>query len=124
MGKAVSALLGKVKGSPHSLSQEEHVEGHSPTPFAAENRTIKLVDVEQDLADRMYLGYLQHISTRWPLLHTPHIAELHCHKDELVDFRDKMILHLIYANGARYLETTGEKLAFVPERHYMLLHKL
>ena len=31
---------------------------------------------------------------------------------------EHVLLHLIYANGGRYLETTGETGVYFPERHY------
>ena len=71
-----------------------------------------------DTADKLLKGYLKHISTPWPILHLTYIRELHSRRDALGNSYEKSVLHLVYANGARYLETTGETGAFSPDRHH------
>lgn len=71
-----------------------------------------------ETCDRLLLGYLKHISLRWPLLRTSFIRSLHANRDMLEDAYHLTILHLVYAIGGRFLETTGQAGAFYPEEHH------
>jgi hypothetical protein len=71
-------------------------------------------------AEKLLNGYLQHISTRWPVLHSAQIREWHSRRDNLDDLVERTLLHLVYANAGRYLQTTGEADNFLPERHYFV----
>jgi hypothetical protein len=61
---------------------------------------------------------LKHISTRWPILHSTFIRDLHSRRHSLENCYEMTVLHLVYACGGRFLETTGETGAFFPDRHH------
>ncbi|KAF4632486.1 hypothetical protein G7Y89_g5635 [Cudoniella acicularis] len=63
-------------------------------------------------------GWMKHFSTRYPVIHSLRLRELHTRRDEALDFYDESILHLIYANSGRFLETTGETGDFFSDQHY------
>jgi hypothetical protein len=88
------------------------------TTEAQDPEEITLVDVPASVADRLILGYGKHIATRWPVVHSAWIQELHARRSTLSDMYEKTMLHLVYASGGRFLETTGETGSFYPKRHY------
>jgi hypothetical protein len=57
------------------------------------------------VSTRLYEGYIKHISTRFPVLHTPRVLELHQGREHIDNPYDDAILHLVYATGGRFLET-------------------
>lgn len=76
------------------------------------------------MADRCVDGYLKHVSTRFPVIHSPKIKDLHTRRNILDDVYEICMLHLIYGIGGRFLETTGEMGGFFPERHHAAALKL
>lgn len=75
-------------------------------------------NVPDDVADRLLVGYMKHISTRFPLLSTPWIRQLHARRKSISDPYERSTLHMVYATGGRFLETTGEVGNFFPEGHH------
>jgi hypothetical protein len=61
--------------------------------------------VSHGVAKRLLEGFLKHISTRFPVVHTPWVREVHERTDILHDVYEESILHLVYAIGGRFLET-------------------
>jgi hypothetical protein len=59
------------------------------------------------VAKRLLEGFLKLIATRFPVVHTPWIRELHERKDILDDVYEESTLHLVYATGGRFLETVS-----------------
>ncbi len=76
------------------------------------------------LAERCLMGYMAHVSTRFPIIHSLKIKDLHARRNTLDTAHEMFVLHLVYAIGGRYLETTGEKGNFFPERHHGAALKL
>jgi hypothetical protein len=74
--------------------------------------------MQNPLCDKLVLGYLKHMSLRWPLLRTSFIRRLHDRRNEITDPYEATVLHLLYAIGGRFLETTGQLGAFSPEEHH------
>jgi hypothetical protein len=70
------------------------------------------------VADRLLQGFMKHIATRFPVLHTPHLRNLHANRDQLKNVYEKSILHLVYATGGRWLESTGMMGNFFCDQHY------
>lgn len=79
---------------------------------------IEFVNMHPDVPDRLFPGYLKHIATRFPIVYSPWIRDLHNRRLSLTDIFERTILHLVYASAGRFLETTGEHGAFFPKRHY------
>jgi len=59
------------------------------------------------VAKRLLEGFLKHIATRFPVVYTLWIRELHERKDILDDVYEESTLHLVYATGGRFLETVS-----------------
>lgn len=57
------------------------------------------------IADRLFNGWLNHLSTRYPVVHTPRLRELHARRTETLDVFEESLLHLVYANAGWVLET-------------------
>lgn len=78
------------------------------------------------IADRMLAGYLTHASTAFPILHSPALRDLHARRaGGLTSAYEVCVLHLVYAIGGRFLETTGvEAGRFFPEHHHTAALKL
>lgn len=79
---------------------------------------VDLADVPAATANRLFAGYLKHISTRWPVVHTVWAREIHERRHSLTDAYEITILHLVYATAGRFIETTGEVGDFCVKRHY------
>jgi hypothetical protein len=101
------------------LRREEHLTPRSLSDNEVEDDCyVETASIPQDTADRLLKGYLKHISTRWPILHSAYIRSLHARRASLNDSYERCTLHLVYASGGRFLETTGETGAFYCERHH------
>ena len=64
--------------------------------------------VSDNTSKRLFDGYLKNIATRFPVLHTPRIKELHEHREIINNSFDQAILHLVYAISGRFLELSGQ----------------
>ncbi|CAK7232464.1 hypothetical protein SBRCBS47491_008280 [Sporothrix bragantina] len=92
--------------------------------FASEARAAAFAHIPAHFADRMLAGYLTHASTAFPILHSPALRNLHARRGALENSYEVCVLHLIYAIGGRFLETTGESGHFFPEHHHTAALKL
>lgn len=86
-----------------------------PTP---PHEPIDFSDVPDNVAERLFSGYLKHIATRHPVIHSVWGREIHQRRHGLTDVFETAMLHLIYATAGRFLETTGESGVFQVKRHY------
>jgi hypothetical protein len=120
MSRMVGSLVkSKMEPGLVGLRPEEHLSPKSSSDGGIDvDGTLELGSMPADIADKLLRGYLKHISTRWPILHSTYIRELHSRRGALGNSYEKSVLHLMYANGARYLETTGETGAIFPDRHH------
>lgn len=115
-GRLFSFIRGREKR--HSATPR-----HDGTPDAFRNdsaleETIELEEVPDNVADRLFDGYLKHIATRWPVVYSVWAREIHKRRFDLTDQFEETILHLIYATAGRFVETTGEFGSFHAKRHY------
>lgn len=123
MSRVVGSLV-RAKAEPSLASPGSQVEEHlSPKSQSDEDGDeyhtfFDFRSMSGEVADKLLRGYLKHISTRWPILHSDYIRSLHSQRASLVDPCQKSVLHLVYASAGRFLETTGEAGAFFPERHH------
>jgi hypothetical protein len=123
MGKMISSLV-KRKDSITSNLQSGFDDEPSPRslyqPFSSidtgPDAHVNLM--QSPLCDKLLLGYLKHMSLRWPLLRTSFIRGLHDRRNILTRPYEATVLHLVYAIGGRFLETTGQLGAFAPEEHH------
>lgn len=64
-----------------------------------EDSSSELGSMPQEVADKLLRGYLKHISTRWPILHSAFIRDLHSRRSSLGNCYETAVLHLVYACG-------------------------
>ncbi|KAH8204367.1 hypothetical protein TruAng_001418 [Truncatella angustata] len=70
------------------------------------------------VAHRLLEGWFQHVATRYPVLYTANVMELHNSRETLTEAYDRSILHLVYAVSGRWLESAGETGHFSTDHHY------
>jgi hypothetical protein len=58
-------------------------------------------------ASKLLNGYIRHLSTQYPVLHTPRLRALQEKPVESLNIFEQCILHLVYANSGRILEAVG-----------------
>lgn len=68
----------------------------------ATSQPIELAPPE--IASKLLNGYIKHLSTQYPVLHTPRLKELHTKPFATLSIFEQCILHLVYANSGRILE--------------------
>ncbi|KAE9371651.1 hypothetical protein N431DRAFT_410583 [Stipitochalara longipes BDJ] len=115
MGRLVGSI---VKGKKYSIREDL---SPSPTyfPDRDDSAELRLSDISPDVADRLLVGYMKHIATRYPVLHSAWIRDLHSRRHCITNAYERSTLHLIYATAGRFLETTGETApSYFPERHH------
>jgi hypothetical protein len=122
MSRMVGSLVKskeRVESIGTELRQEVHQSPKSMSDGSLEDDTyVDTASIPQEIADKLLNGYLKHISTRWPILHSAYIRSLHSRRASLTDSYEQCALHLVYASGGRFLETTGETGAFYCEKHH------
>jgi hypothetical protein len=91
------------------MRRTESVADKDPNPRTISSETLAEMMgpmfVSHGVAKRLLEGFLKHISTRFPIVHTPWVREVHERTDILHDVYEESILHLAYAIGGRFLET-------------------
>jgi hypothetical protein len=119
MSRMVGSLV-KAKAEPAPVSYELQDNEHlSPRSLSIDDGgVIDIATMPEDVAEKLLNGYLKHISTRWPILHSTYLRALHAKRHALANAYEKSVLHLVYASGGRFLETTGETGAYFPDRHH------
>ncbi|KAK9417016.1 putative Transcription factor domain-containing protein [Seiridium unicorne] len=121
MGRMISSI---VQAREYTISSSiergwEHLSPKSAnTASVSPSSGLDFSQVPPEIADKLLHGYVRHISTRWPILQTPFVRLLHAERYTLSDAFFTSVLHLIYAIGGRFLETTGETGDFFPEHHF------
>ena len=86
--------------------------------FADAQEPISFSGVSSTVADRLLGGYVKHISTRWPVIHTVWLNDVHQRRRNLTDVFEITILHLAYATSGRFIKSTGESGDFHAKRHF------
>lgn len=109
LGRVLGSVVNSHKpASPRSrrtstVSYEDPVPKSRYTPSLAE--MVGPMFVSSNVADRLLQGFLRHIATRFPVLHTPRLFEMHARRNALEDVYEASILHLVYATGGRWVES-------------------
>lgn len=115
MGRLVGSI---VKGKNYSSREELSPSQESYLPEKEESKELRLSDIPTEVADKLLLGYMKHIATRYPVLHSAWIRDLHSRRSSITSAFERSTLHLIYATAGRFLETTGETSpSYAPELH-------
>ncbi|CAK7237246.1 hypothetical protein SCUCBS95973_009896 [Sporothrix curviconia] len=101
-----------------SHTSETTAEAAAAAAAAAAVEPIDFAGVPSNVADRLYVGYIKNIMTRFPVVHSIWLRQVHHRRHGLTDVFEATILHLIYATSARFIETTGESGPYHAQRHY------
>jgi hypothetical protein len=116
MGRLVGSI---VKGKKYSIREEDFSPSSTYFHERDDSAELRLSDISPDVADRLLVGYIKHIATRYPVLHSAWIRDLHSRRHYITNAYERSTLHLIYATAGRFLETTGEIApSYFPERHH------
>jgi hypothetical protein len=68
MGRLVGSI---VKGKKYSIREEDLSPSQvTYTPETEDSTELRLSDISPDVADRLLTGYMKHIATRYPVLHS------------------------------------------------------
>ncbi|KAI1868736.1 uncharacterized protein JN550_006311 [Neoarthrinium moseri] len=119
MGKLFS-FIGSHRGRNGGQSRRRDTDLMQPLdqPSLDDVEPIDFSEVAPEVADRLLVGWLKHIATRFPVVHSVWVRQIHERRHSLAVTHEKIILHLVYASGGRFLETAGEFGLFYPQRHY------
>ena len=123
MGARIEAMTTGGSGSVDAAVDTDAMSHASETPAtaaaaAAAVEPIDFADVPSNVADRLYVGYIKNIMTRFPVVHSVWLRQVHHRRHALTDVFEATILHLTYATAARFIETTGESGPYHAQRHY------
>lgn len=117
LGSVVNTEIHRVPGPTRSrASPEDPVSRSVVSRSLAE--TMGPMFVAADVAQTLMNGYMKYIATRFPVLHSPFALDLHERRNGSLSVYETSILHLVYACGGRFLETTGEAGNYFCEKHY------
>jgi hypothetical protein len=111
--KDASLMFGGRAFDENLSPKSNHTAQESP-----DEHIVSLSDVDDEAGERLLQGYFKHISTLWPLLRSRDVRTLHMCRRQMKDAFSCATLHLVYACGGRFLETTGETGDFQSEQHY------
>ncbi|KAK3627881.1 hypothetical protein LTR22_022546 [Elasticomyces elasticus] len=116
IGRLMSSI---VRGKRRTLQEADSPKQGAHGPSRSECSDIKLADVPPDVASKLFYGYMKHVATRYPVLQSSWIHDLHRRRESISNAYERSTLHLVYAIAGRFLETTGEtSLHVFPERHH------
>ncbi len=117
MGRLLNSL---VQGKQRAF-HEDHPHGQMPYDKERdESPSMRLADVPSEVANKLFSGYMKHVATRYPILQSNWIYELHSRRDRIDNAYERNVLHLVYAIAGRFLQTTGDtdtSANSYPERH-------
>jgi hypothetical protein len=106
LGRVLGSVINSQKAAKTELKRED--DHQSRTMSRVE--LVKMMGpmfVSPAVATRLMDGWVKHISTRHPVIHTPRLRELHARRNDSIDIYEQSLLHLVYANSGRYLETVS-----------------
>ncbi|RDW58443.1 hypothetical protein BP5796_12373 [Coleophoma crateriformis] len=117
LGRVLGSVISSQK-SPKSDTPIDEDPNSNPITVAELVETRGQMFITPSVATRLLDGWMKHLSTRYPVIHTPRLRELHARRDEALDIYEESLLHLVYANSGHVLETTGETGEFFTSQHY------
>lgn len=69
--------------------------------------SVVTYEIAPDNATHLLHAWIEHLSTRYPVIHTPRLKEIHARRERDLDLWEKSMLHLVYANAGRILESVS-----------------
>ncbi|ORY66068.1 fungal-specific transcription factor domain-containing protein [Pseudomassariella vexata] len=122
IGRVLSSMVHSQRGRRLITSDDPTRDEDDPAPKSVYSTGMGEVlgapFMTPSVANRLLEGWFRHIATRYPVLHSAHVLELHNNRDNLTDPYDQGILHLVYAVAGRWLESAGEMGHFFSDQHY------
>lgn len=123
---SLSRVLTSVsQGAQYARSTNESAE--DPAPKSMYDQGLQhehiLPAAARETMDRLKLGWMQHIATRYPFLHSPCVMSLFEDQQSTASLYDRCMLSLVCAVSGRWLESAGEMGYFYSDRHYELALK-
>ena len=109
LGSVISSQKDAMKGQKTSGTGVVRESDHNPRTISTQTLADMMgpMFVSQSVATRLLEGFLKHLATRFPIVHTPWLRKLHGKKDMIDDIYEEAVLHLVYAAGGRFLETAS-----------------
>lgn len=124
IGRVLNSVVNSERANAPTINDEHHQEQSDPAPKSvystSSGEMIGVPILSPSVATRLIQGWFRHIYTRYPIIHSARVMELHSNRDNLVDEYDKTILHVVYAISGRWLESAGEMGHFFSDHHYDL----
>lgn len=123
IGRVLSSVVHSARNPvPSSIGDTTTQEQDDPAPKSVYSSGLTDMVGEPflapNVAHRLLEGWFRHIATRYPVLHTANVMDLHNNRQNLTNDYDKSILHLVYAVSGRWLESAGEMGHFYSDQHY------
>jgi len=102
LGSVFSSVI-KARKSSTSGVWDKH---GSPTSFSTSElvRRMCRMFVSPAVVSSLLEGWVKYLSTKYPVVHTSWLREVHARSDGGLDIYEESVLHLVYANGGRVLE--------------------
>ncbi|KAI1335982.1 fungal-specific transcription factor domain-containing protein [Xylariaceae sp. FL0016] len=125
IGRVLSSVVHSQRSAnPYGHDEQASLEGDDPAPksvYSTNQGDVMGVPIlSPSVATRLMQGWFRHIATRYPVIHSARLIELHNNRDNLTDDYERAILHIIYAVSGRWLESAGEMGHFFSDQHYDL----
>ena len=116
VGRILGSVINSQKVSRPGRNSTDSAGYEDPNPKSISSATLAEMMgpmfVSPGVATRLFEGYLKHLATRFPILHSPRLREIFERRDVLDDIYEEAILHLVFATGGRFLETVSKHTTF------------
>ncbi|CAJ2501292.1 Uu.00g041450.m01.CDS01 [Anthostomella pinea] len=125
IGRVLSSVVHSQRAANPFVYDEQVAQGDDdPAPKSvystSQGDVMGVPFLSPSVATRLLQGWFRHIATRYPVIHSARLMELHNNRDSLTDDFGRAILHIIYAVSGRWLESAGEMGHFFSDQHYDL----
>lgn len=123
IGRVLSSVVRSARNTVSSSIRDSNTQDNDD-PALESIRSLGLMDtvgepfLTPNVANRLLEAWFCHIVTRFPVLHSAKIVELHESRGQLADVYDRSMLCLVYAVSGRWLESAGEFGCFLSDQHY------
>jgi hypothetical protein len=107
LGRVLGSIINSQKAARSELRREDDHQSRTISRSELE-KMMGPMFISPAVATRLLDGWVKHISTRHPVVHTPQLRELHERRANGLDLYEQSLLHLVYANSGRYLETVSQ----------------
>ena len=121
IGRVLKSVVNSERTTTHSAKDEQQDDPAPKSVYSTSSgEMIGVPILSNNVATRLLQGWFRHIYTRYPVLHSARVIQLHNNRQNLTDEYDKTILHIVYAISGRWLESAGEMGHFFSDHHYDL----